>query len=85
MLLPFQVQDLIAFHESKHTECQSVYAMLSNDGVNECNSNNISLDVFSICFAGCKIWHPIIILKKLDAAYDFNKEKYLVDLINDLK
>jgi hypothetical protein len=53
-----QIADLVDFHEVLHDTKVLGTALarikLSSDGVQECNSNSVSIDVISIKFENCK-------------------------------
>ena len=75
----FQVADVIAIHENicpRSAKCKKEL-QLSCDGVKESLSTNISLDVYSVKFSGCKLIYPLHIIRPL--------QKVTIDHINQLK
>ena len=64
------------------TNCFDI--QLSSDGVSECRSNSISLDVYSIRFIGCKQIYPIKIIRPIDKTYS-PPEDHLENVLLDLE
>ena len=79
------MKDVLAIHASvcpNHAR-QRVKAQLSLDGVGECLSTNVSLDVYSIKFEGCKQVYPIRIIKPLKKV-NLDLYQQLNDVLDDL-
>ena len=56
---------------------------LSSDGVSECRSTSVSLDVYSIRIIGCQQVYPICIVRLIDKSY-VHPENHLKNVIVDL-
>ena len=56
---------------------------ISSDGVNECKSNNATLDVHSIRFKDCRVVYPHTITRPL-RGYKLDDRKYFDNFIRDL-
>ena len=81
----FQISEVQKFARDIHTTCCTTRAKISYDGVNESKSTSISLDIYSICFEGCCLWYPVIIVKPFDVGYKRDKYEYLKDFIQEIK
>ena len=58
------MKDIIKAHKRIHgdKEVQTAKIVFSNDGIQECKSTSISLDVFAIRFEGCRqVYSPGIL------------------------
>ena len=83
--------DVIAFHQAIHDSVSDVnvsVADFSVDGVKECNSNKVSLNVHSIRFTGCRNIYPLLIQRPVLMTSDDGKEEAqrgLKMLVDDLK
>ena len=73
-----------------HTQsCPQVHngplpTQLSADGVSECRSNNISIDVYSTRFIGCKQVYPHRLVRPISKGYA-NDQHHLNLVVQDLK
>ena len=69
-------------HNSKcPTPCSNIQVSL--DGVAECKSNLVSLDVYSIRFANCHQVYPIQIIRPL-GKYRIDHQAYLDEFLTDV-
>lgn len=59
------MEDIITLHKATCPSVQfdELNLQLSNDGVSESKSSNISLDVFSVKFENCRTIYPVRIIK----------------------
>lgn len=56
----FQIEDVVELHKAICPSAEeSPAAILSLDGVQECKSNSVSLDVFSIKMPNCRHMYPL--------------------------
>ena len=79
-----QASDLIRIHESKCCKRERYRPVqLSCDGVSECKSNLISLDVYSARFKDCRVVYPHTIIRPTPK-YSIDDAKYLSEFINDM-
>lgn len=60
-----------------------IEAQLSSDGVSECRSNSVSLDVYSIRMMGCKQIYPLRIVRPIDKSFN-NHDDHLKIVLDDL-
>ena len=81
-----QMHDILSFHEAKHN-CilgRPVEISLSNDGVQECGSTSVSLNVFSVRIMGCQTVYPLAVVKVFPKE-SYDEDKLLEEIIEDLK
>ena len=78
----FKAKDILAIHNS-HCPNPSKHVQASLDGVAECKSNLVSLDVYSIRFDQCHTIYPLQILRPL-GKYRVDQQLYLDNFLTDL-
>ena len=61
----------------------NIEAQLSCDGVSECKSNSVTLDVYSIRIMGCQQVYPLRIIRPLDKTFN-SHEDHLKTVLADL-
>ena len=88
--IKFQMRHVKALHLSrcktgpKVTKEGLIQVQLSSDGVAECRSNAVSLDVFSVRFLGCKQVYPLTIIRAIDKK-SVNELTYLRRILEDFE
>lgn len=63
---------------------ENIEVQLSSDGVSECRSNSVSLDVYSSRVHGCKQIYPLKIVRPLDTSF-VDREDHLENVLCELK
>ena len=77
----FQIEDIKAIHaNNSHHENEG---LLSLDGVHESKSTNVSLDVYTVKFKGCRDVFPIKIVWPLNK-YPINNNEQFSEVINSV-
>ena len=83
----FQVKDVIKIHRELHGDNDGENwehkIILSLDGVSESKSSNISLDVYSIKFKGCREVYPIKIIRPINK-YPVDQQGQFSYVLRDL-
>lgn len=73
----FQIEDILKIHEAHSHDMENAKSIqLSIDGVSESKSTNISLDVYSLKFKGCREVYPIKIVRPIHKGLVNHKEQF---------
>ena len=83
-----QIQDLIQFHRQTHegnpVAADTTHCFVGNDGVKECNSTSVSLNVYAVRFKNCGLVYPVCIVRPTQG-YHHDSDETLKAVIEDLK
>lgn len=78
------MSDALQIHEELcPRDTQDRKIVLSTDGVQECHSNMVSIDVFSFKHQGCRNVYPIKLIRPLHK-YRISYRPHLEAILNDL-
>ena len=72
-----QIEDILKIHEAhSHDMAEARVVQLSLDGVSESKSTSVSLDVYSLKFAGCRDIYPIRIIRPIQKSLVNHQEQF---------
>lgn len=77
------MKDVSSIHESICPNHQSRDVQLSLDGVQECRSNSVSLDVYSVKIEGCRNIYPLKIVRPINR-FKLDYKPQLQDVLENL-
>lgn len=89
-LIPsFQAEKIFAIHAEKCPQIMNVNSnsnslQLSVDGVKECKSSSVSLEVFSSRHLSCRTVYPHKIVRPLNKYKGIDNKKHFSDFLNDI-
>ena len=77
------MSDIVAIHQAACPNFTERKIQLSCDGVHENKSTNVSIDVYSVSFKGCKNVYPHKLVRPL-GKYKVDNKRILKDVIEDI-